>query len=87
MPDKKVQHGSTRDPKPLLYPVLAAVNAHVGYAWVADTPGSQGTGLATLAGILTNPGSRVHGHRYLPPREAHGPPATSHPSGRRYGGR
>ena len=36
--DKKIQHGSTQDPTPLLYPVSAAVDAHVGCTWVTDTP-------------------------------------------------
>ena len=38
VPDKKIQHGSTRDLKPLQSPALEVVDAHIGCTWVMDAP-------------------------------------------------
>ena len=36
VPDKKIEHGSTWDTKPQFPPAPAAIDAHVGCAWVTD---------------------------------------------------
>ena len=38
VPDRKIQHGSTSDPRPLQSPTPAAVARHVGHAWATDSP-------------------------------------------------
>ena len=55
MPDKKVQHGSTRDPISLQSPALDAVDAHVGSSWVTDTPEAKERALRHSAELQSSP--------------------------------
>ena len=44
--DRKIQHGSTSDPRPLRSPTPAAVARHLGRAWVTSTPDQRREALA-----------------------------------------
>ena len=46
VPDRKIQHGSTSDPRPLRSPTPAAVARHLGRAWVTSTPDQRREALA-----------------------------------------
>ena len=46
VPDRKIQHGSTSDPRPVRSPTPAAVARHLGRAWVTSTPDQRREALA-----------------------------------------
>ena len=46
VPNRKIQHGSTSDPQPLLSPTPAAVAGHLGRTWATDTPDQRRDALA-----------------------------------------
>ena len=46
VPDRKIQHGSTSDPRPLRSPTPAAVARQLGRAWVTSTPDLRREALA-----------------------------------------
>ena len=77
VPDRKIQHGSTSDPRPLRLPTPAAVARHLGRTWVTSTPAG---GIGRGPGNTTLRGPPVHGDGHLtsgrancPPERAKGP--------------
>ena len=54
VPDRKIQHGSTSDPRPLRSPTPAAVACHLGRAWVTSTPDERQEALAGAPEIQPN---------------------------------
>ena len=65
VPDRKIQHGSTSDPQPLLSPMPAAVARHLGSTWTTDTPGQRQEALAGApeiqpSGVLRYMGTDIY---------------------------
>ena len=74
VPDRKIQHGSTSDPRPLRSPTPAAVARHLGRTWVASTPDQRQEALAEApqiqpSGVLRYMGMDIYLHGTpTPPR-------------------
>ena len=79
VPDRKIQHGSTSDPRPPRSPTPP--RPRVGDEYPGPAAGGTGRG----PGDTALQGPPIYGNRHLPPGGAYGPPATCRRSGRSSG--
>ena len=80
VPDRKIQHGSTPDPRPLRSPTPAAVACHLGRTWATSTRDQRREALAEApeiqpSGVLRYMGTDIYlsGSANSPPEPAGGP--------------
>ena len=86
VPDRKIQHSSTSDSRPLRSPTLAAVACHLGRTWLTSTPDQRQEALADAPEVQPFGSSATLGWTCTF-RARPRPPGTCQRSGQRSGNR